>query len=323
MISKVAALCLLASGVRAEGEDTPVAAEGEDTPVAYESPTPDGGYLFFENFDDEAAFKKTWTVSAADGFDGEWGLSAGSSPDVEENLALEVKNEAQKHAIAAPFPTVKPQEGEALVIQYEIKLEKAHNCGGMYLKLLKDGADLEKFDGASDYSIMFGPDKCGATDKTHFIMKHENPITKDVEEKHANNAPPSKVSMKTQLFTLIINADSTYEYLIDQESMAKGSLLETMEPAVNPPKEIDDPTDSKPTDWADEAKMDDPEASKPDDWDEDAPAEIVDETKSMPDGCESRRRRLLWGRRLCCCCVAACCRCNCDLTLLAASAASF
>lgn len=50
------------------------------------------------------------------------------------------------------------------------------------------------------------------------------------------------------------------------ESKAKGSLLEDMNPPVNPPKEIDDPTDSKPDDWVDEAKIDDPEASKPDDW---------------------------------------------------------
>lgn len=50
------------------------------------------------------------------------------------------------------------------------------------------------------------------------------------------------------------------------ESKAKGSLLDTMEPPVNPPKEIDDPTDLKPDDWVDEAKIDDPEASKPDDW---------------------------------------------------------
>ena len=39
-------------------------------------------------------------------------------------------------AIAAAFPkVVKPVEGEPLVIQYEVKLETAHNCGGMYVLL--------------------------------------------------------------------------------------------------------------------------------------------------------------------------------------------
>jgi len=40
-------------------------------------------------------------------------------------------------------------------------------CGGAYLKLLKENADLhaEEFSNASPYVIMFGPDKCGATNK--------------------------------------------------------------------------------------------------------------------------------------------------------------
>jgi hypothetical protein len=73
-------------------------------------------------------------------------------------------------AIAAAFPkVVKPVEGEPLVIQYEVKLETQHNCGGMYIKLLKDDPDLidslGEFSGDSEYTIMFGPDKCGGTDK--------------------------------------------------------------------------------------------------------------------------------------------------------------
>ena len=42
-------------------------------------------------------------------------------------------------------------------------------CGGAYLKLLKEDAALhaEEFSNASPYVIMFGPDKCGATNKVH------------------------------------------------------------------------------------------------------------------------------------------------------------
>ena len=36
-----------------------------------------------------------------------------------------------------------------------------------------------------------------------------------------------------------------------------------MEPSINPPKEIDDPKDFKPSDWVDEEMIDDPEAKKP------------------------------------------------------------
>jgi len=34
---------------------------------------------------------------------------------------------------------------------------------------------------------------------------------------------------------------------------SEGSLFENMEPPINPPKEIPDPADIKPTDWVDEA----------------------------------------------------------------------
>merc|ERR1739838_644986 len=63
----------------------------------------------------------------------------------------------------------------------------------------------------------------------------------------------------------------------------KGTFEEDFEPPIQPPKEIDDPEDSKPDDWIDDEEMDDPEDSKPDDWDEDAPRRIKDPEKSMPE----------------------------------------
>lgn len=53
---------------------------------------------------------------------------------------------------------------------------------------------------------------------------------------------------------------------IDQSSVSRGSLLHDVVPPVNPPKEIDDPNDSKPEDWDERTKVPDPEAVKPDDW---------------------------------------------------------
>lgn len=40
-------------------------------------------------------------------------------------------------------------------------------CGGAYMKLLQDNKKLhaEEFSNSSPYVIMFGPDKCGATNK--------------------------------------------------------------------------------------------------------------------------------------------------------------
>lgn len=64
----------------------------------------------------------------------------------------------------------------------------------------------------------------------------------------------------------VLNPDNSYEMFIDQSSVSHGSLLHDVVPPVNPPKEIDDPTDSKPQDWDERAKIPDPEAVKPDDW---------------------------------------------------------
>lgn len=64
----------------------------------------------------------------------------------------------------------------------------------------------------------------------------------------------------------VLNPDNTYEIFIDQLSVSKGSLLTDVVPPVNPLKEIDDPNDSKPSDWDERAKIPDPEAVKPDDW---------------------------------------------------------
>lgn len=53
---------------------------------------------------------------------------------------------------------------------------------------------------------MFGPDKCGEDYKLHFIFRHENPLNKDLEEKHAKRADVDLkkfyTDKKTHLYTL-------------------------------------------------------------------------------------------------------------------------
>jgi calnexin len=57
---------------------------------------------------------------------------------------------------------------------------------------------VDNFNGDSDYSIMFGPDKCAGTNKVHFIYKHKNPNTGKWEEKHATNPPSIKVRRRKE-----------------------------------------------------------------------------------------------------------------------------
>lgn len=158
-------------------------------------------------------------------------------------------------------------------------------CGGAYIKLVReDPLDLTTLNDRTPYAIMFGPDKCGGTNKVHFILQHQNPITKEWEEKHFKDAPHIKGDKKFHLYTLRIKPDNEFEIYIDKTLSKSGNLLNDMNPSINPPKMIDDPTDKRPADWVDEEKIPDPDARKPDDWDEDAPMYIEDESATKPEG---------------------------------------
>jgi calnexin len=130
---------------------------------------------------------------------------------------------------------------------------------------------------------MFGPDKCGSTNKVHFIVNHKNPKTGEYEEKHLKSPPAARIVPTTELYTLIVHPNNTVIIKLNGDQVKEANLLEDFAPSFNPEKEIDDPKDTKPETWVDEARIADPEATKPEDWDEDAPFEIIDESATMPE----------------------------------------
>lgn len=157
---------------------------------------------FLEQFTDDWATR--WTQSRAKKEDkseeewayvGEWAVEEPSVlKGIEGDKGLVVKNPAAHHAISAKFPKKIDNKGKALVVQYEVKLQSALfaayldrsigqktdvpifvdslACGGAYMKLLQDNKKLhaEEFSNASPYVIMFGPDKCGATNKVRCLL---------------------------------------------------------------------------------------------------------------------------------------------------------
>ncbi|XP_065159798.1 calnexin isoform X2 [Atheta coriaria] len=268
----------------------------------YTSPVPSNPAAIYlaEHFDDESQFHKLWVKSQAkkEGisediakYDGEWALEAPSRDGLLNDKGMVLKSKAKHAAISSRL--VKPFvfNTKPLIVQYEVNFQQGQECGGAYLKLLSDGIDtknLVQFHDKTPYTIMFGPDKCGTDHKLHFIFRHKNPKNGTIEEKHCKKPKERYDELFTDkmphLFTLIINPDNTYEVQIDKKVFNEGSLLEDFTPSVNPPAEIEDPTDKKPEDWDEREKIPDPEAKKPEDWDEDAPAQIVDESATMPDG---------------------------------------
>jgi len=158
-----------------------------------------------------------------------------------------------------------------------VKHEQNIDCGGGYVKLLPAGIDLKDFQGGaseSKYNIMFGPDICGSTKKTHFILAHggvNHQIKKTI---------PCESDEYSHTYTLVVNPDNTYEVLIDGEKKESGSIEEDF--PILPEKKIKDPAQSKPSDWVDERMIDDPNDKKPEGYD-DLPSEIVDPSAKKPD----------------------------------------
>merc|ERR1711988_66814 len=166
-------------------------------------------------------------------------------------------------------------KGKTLIIQYQAKYEKDIECGGGYVKVGPKMSDATAFGDPTPYNIMFGPDKCGYNKRTHLIFSYKG---KNVLKK--SDLPYKQEGEGTShLYRVLVKPDNTVKVEIDEESVYEGSLKEDWE--VLAPKEISDPDDKKPEDWADEAMIDDPEDKKPDDWVEEK--RIVDPEAKKPD----------------------------------------
>eukprot|EP01025_Chloroclados_australasicus_P003704 TRINITY_DN10889_c0_g1_i2.p1 TRINITY_DN10889_c0_g1~~TRINITY_DN10889_c0_g1_i2.p1 ORF type:complete len:547 (+),score=99.63 TRINITY_DN10889_c0_g1_i2:150-1643(+) len=236
-------------------------------------------YYFLETFD--KGWDERWKHSEDDQYTG---VAEVDQPANWNDTGLKLPTLARHYGLAALTQSaIDPSKG--LVIQYEVRAGPAGwSCGGAYLKFLTYEPDFKPEDlvQSTPYTIMFGPDKCGTTDKVHFIMRHKSPKSGEIEEKHLSSPPSTDSSKFTAVYTLILKADNTFEMLVNDKKESSGSLYDSFTPAINPPEEIDDPEDQKPEDWVDVTTIPDPEATKPEDWDEDAPEYIDDPEAEKP-----------------------------------------
>ncbi|XP_053232951.1 calnexin isoform X1 [Podarcis raffonei] len=265
--------------------------------VTYKAPVPTGDVYFAENFDKGTL--EGWVLSKAKKddiddeiakYDGKWEVQEMKDTKLPGDKGLVLVSRAKHHAISAKLTKPFVFDTKPLIVQYEVNFQNGIECGGAYVKLLSKTRELnlDQFHDKTPYTIMFGPDKCGEDYKLHFIFRHKSPKTGMYEEKHAKRPDADLknyfTDKKTHLYTLVLNPDNSFEILVDQTVVNSGNLLSDMTPAVNPPREIEDPNDQKPEDWDERAKIPDPDAVKPDDWDEDAPAKIPDEDAVKPEG---------------------------------------
>merc|ERR1711939_422864 len=229
--------------------------------------------VYFEE-DFSGDWESRWTQSKAKADLGKFQVSAGKFyGDAEASKGLQTSQDAKFYGIMAKHKEFS-NDGKTLVVQFSVKHQQDIDCGGGYLKLLPT-MDQAKFDGNSNYNIMFGPDICGSsTKKTHVIFNYKG---KNLDKKKEVRCESDTLS---HLYTLIVKPDNTYEVQIDMNKVDSGSLEEGWD--FLEPKQIRDPDEKKPEDWVDEAEMDDPEDKKPEGYDE-IQAKIADPKATKPD----------------------------------------
>merc|ERR1712195_156167 len=148
------------------------------------------GNLLHETF--ESAIEDRWVSSKAEAYNGAAKLQDGG---------LVLTEEARRYGISSALATPWTP-GNDLVVQYELTFtEGMLECGGAYLKLLSGEPDLANMQESDPFTIMFGPDKCGQTNKVHLIFKKQASV---------------KAGGLPHLYTLVVRKDNTFSVFVDQ-----------------------------------------------------------------------------------------------------------
>jgi len=231
--------------------------------------------VYFRDDFTDSNWESRWVVSTKrpEHERGTVGLSAGKYfTDEATEKGLKTLDDARFYTLSTGFEEFSNKD-KTLVLQFSLKQDQNIDCGGGYVKLHPAGLDQVNYDGESAYNIMFGPDICGSTRRTHVIL------TKGGKNHLIKEDVPTETDTYTHVYTLVLKPDNTFVVLTDNKESRAGSIEEHWD--ILEPKQINDPSVSKPADWVDVTHIDDPEDIKPDGYDEIQP-EIVDPEAAKP-----------------------------------------
>jgi calreticulin len=207
---------------------------------------------------------------------GKFALSSGTfQADKETAQGLQTTEDHRFYSISTPFASVADNSKEDLIVQYTVKQEVNQECGGSYLKLLPEGFDAAKFDGDSEYAIMFGPDVCGPDNRVHIIFNYNG---KNLLSKKQYPVPKDS---KTHLYRLTVHPDQKFSLLVDGDVLEDHIAIEKNWD-VYAPRTIPNPEETKPADWVDVQQIDDPTYVKPANYDQ-IPRYIPDPEATQPE----------------------------------------
>lgn len=229
--------------------------------------------LFVEKFADHSV-EDYWIPTDSTNYTGAWQIQELELPQTlpHEN-GLVSKSRNSYSAISTKFKKPISIINETFVLQYEMRPQIAFTCSGPYIKVFSSkNFEPRDLTNETEYTIMFGPDRCGSSKKIHFIFNYFHPkrhifLQKSMKQNinTYNNVP---VDVYNHLYTLIVRPNNTFSILVDNIEIRNGSLFFDFEPPLLEQREIDDPNDKKPDNWVDTPYIVDTSVKKPIDWDE-------------------------------------------------------
>merc|ERR1711981_712882 len=155
--------------------------------------------VYFEE-DFSGDWESRWVQSENKDDLGKFVAAAGINGDA-SNLGLKTSQDAKFYGISAVTKDFSTKD-KPLVVQYSVKHEQGIDCGGAYLKLGPAPFDGKKFHGETVYNVMFGPDICGMTKRTHLIFNYkEKNLLKDKDLRTESDE-------LTHIYTLVVKPDN-------------------------------------------------------------------------------------------------------------------
>ena len=120
--------------------------------------------LFFETFDNGTdLFSSKWIKSSVTDYKDQPLLIKAATTTIkglDTNKGLSLSQANRHYGVSTKFSNTLDTKGrKEFVVQYDLKLENGLQCGGAYIKLLRDSPelDLSQLNGSTPYTIMFGP----------------------------------------------------------------------------------------------------------------------------------------------------------------------
>merc|ERR1712125_26331 len=177
-----------------------------------------GKIYFSETFGD--GWESRWTASKCKDSEGTQGKFVAATGkwfgDAAEDQGIQTSEDSKFFGISAGFDSFS-NEGKDVIIQYQAKYEKDVECGGGYLKIGPKLADPTTFGDPTEYNVMFGPDKCGYTKRTHLIFNYKG---KNVLKK-SDLSYKQEGEGTSHLYRMTLRKDNTARVEIDEEEDSK------------------------------------------------------------------------------------------------------